>query len=56
MTRTDLPEDVAEEIRNRVFSESGFMKLTQVVRRRGGHSASACVRWSSKVKTSIREK
>jgi len=36
MTRTDLPEDVAEEIRNRVFSESGFMKLTQVVRRRGG--------------------
>ena len=36
MTRTDVPEDVAEEIRNRVFSESGFMKLTQVVRRRGG--------------------
>jgi len=36
MTRTDLPESIAEEIRDRVFNESGFMKLTQVVRGRGG--------------------
>lgn len=36
MARTDLPENIAEEIRNRVFNESGFMKLTQVVRGRGG--------------------
>ncbi len=36
MARTDLPESVAEEIRNRVFNENGFMKVTQVVRRGGG--------------------
>ena len=36
MARTDLPENIAEEIRNRVFNESSFMKLTQVVRGRGG--------------------
>jgi len=36
MARTDLPASVAEEIRNRVFNEKGFMKVTQVVRRGGG--------------------
>ena len=56
MARTDLPESVAEEIRNRVFSENGFMKVTQVVRRGAERSASVCARWSSKVKISIRVK
>lgn len=36
MSRTDLPVELAEEIRRRVFSEPGFMKITQVVRRGGG--------------------
>ena len=36
MSRTDLPVELAEEIRNRVFVEPGFMKVTQVVRRGGG--------------------
>jgi SAM-dependent methyltransferase len=36
MSRTDLPEGLAEEIRRRVFVEPGFMKVTQVVRRGGG--------------------
>jgi len=35
MARTELPEDVAGEIRRRVFVEPGFMKVTQVVRRGG---------------------
>lgn len=36
MSRTDLPVELAEEIRRRVFVEPGFMKVTQVVRRGGG--------------------
>ena len=36
MSRTDLPVELAEEIRSRVFVEPGFMKVTQVVRRGGG--------------------
>ena len=36
MSRTDLPVECAVEIRNRVFVEPGFMKVTQVVRRGGG--------------------
>ncbi len=36
MSRTELPEKVAEEIRRRVLNEPGFMKITQVVRRGGG--------------------
>lgn len=35
MSRTDLPVELAEEIRRRVFEEPGFMKVTQVVRRGG---------------------
>jgi len=36
MSRTEWPEDVAGEIRRRVLAETGFMKVTQVVRRGGG--------------------
>jgi hypothetical protein len=36
MARTDLQVELAEEIRRRVFTEDGFMKITQVVRRGGG--------------------
>jgi hypothetical protein len=36
MSRTELAEALAEEIRRRVFEEPGFMKVTQVVRRGGG--------------------
>jgi len=36
MSRTNLPDELAEEIRKRVFGEPGFMKVTQVVRRGGG--------------------
>lgn len=35
MSRTDLDEVLANEIRRRVFDEKGWMKLTQVVRRGG---------------------
>jgi hypothetical protein len=35
MARTELPEEMAEEIRRRVLTEPGFMKVTQVVRRGG---------------------
>jgi SAM-dependent methyltransferase len=35
MARTELNEALAEEIRERVFAETGFMKVTQVVRRGG---------------------
>ena len=35
MTRTDLPAELADEIRKRVFEDAGFMKITQVVRRGG---------------------
>ena len=35
MSRTDLPIELAEEIRTRVLTEPGFMKVTQVVRRGG---------------------
>ena len=35
MSRTDLPIELAEEIRKRVLTEPGFMKVTQVVRRGG---------------------
>ena len=35
MSRTDLPIELAEEIRKRVLAEPGFMKVTQVVRRGG---------------------
>jgi len=35
MSRTDLAAELAEEIRRRIFDESGFMKVTQVVRRGG---------------------
>jgi len=35
MPRTELPEELAGEIRKRVFEEPGFMKVTQVVRRGG---------------------
>ena len=35
MSRTDLPIELTEEIRKRVLAESGFMKVTQVVRRGG---------------------
>ena len=36
MSRTDLPVELAVEIRKRVFEDLGFMKVTQVVRRGGG--------------------
>jgi hypothetical protein len=36
MSRTDLPVELAVEIRKRVFEDAGFMKVTQVVRRGGG--------------------
>ena len=36
MSRTDLPVELADEVRRRVFVEPGFMKVTQVVRRGGG--------------------
>jgi SAM-dependent methyltransferase len=36
MSRTELSEELAEEIRRRVFADAGFMKVTQVVRRGGG--------------------
>jgi len=36
MSRTELPEALAGEVRRRVFEEAGFMKLTQVVRLGGG--------------------
>lgn len=36
MSRTELSAEIAEEIRNRVFAEPGFMRVTQVVRRGGG--------------------
>ncbi len=35
MSRTELPETLADEIRRRVFAEPGFMKIVQVVRRGG---------------------
>lgn len=35
MSRTDLPVELATEIRRRVFTEAGWMKITQVVRRGG---------------------
>jgi len=35
MTQTNLPEELAAEIRRRVFDEKGWMKITQVVRRGG---------------------
>ena len=35
MTQTNLPEELAVEIRRRVFDEKGWMKITQVVRRGG---------------------
>ena len=35
MSRTELSEELAGEIRKRVFEEPGFMKVTQVVRRGG---------------------
>ena len=35
MSRTDLPQELADEVRKRVFDEKGWMKLTQVVRRGG---------------------
>jgi len=35
MSRTDIPPELAAEIRRRVFDEKGWMKLTQVVRRNG---------------------
>jgi len=35
MSRTDLSEEFATEIRTRVFNEPGWMKITQVVRRGG---------------------
>jgi SAM-dependent methyltransferase len=35
MSRTDIPQELADEIRTRVFDEKGWMKLTQVVRRGG---------------------
>jgi hypothetical protein len=36
MARTDLPAELAAEIRRRIFEEKGWMKITQVVRRGGG--------------------
>ena len=35
MSRTDLPQELAQEIRRRIFEEKGWMKLTQVVHRGG---------------------
>lgn len=35
MSRTDIPQEIAAEIRKRIFDEKGWMKLTQVVRREG---------------------
>lgn len=35
MSRTDLSDELANEIRTRVFTEKGWMKVTQVVRRGG---------------------
>ena len=35
MSRTDLSTELATEIRTRVFTEKGWMKITQVVRRGG---------------------
>ena len=35
MSRTDIPQELADEVRKRVFDEKGWMKLTQVVRRGG---------------------
>jgi SAM-dependent methyltransferase len=35
MSRTELPPELATEIRRRVFTEKGWMKITQVVRRGG---------------------
>ncbi len=35
MSRTDLPIELATEIRTRVFTDKGWMKITQVVRRGG---------------------
>ena len=35
MPRTDIPQELADEIRRRVFDEKGWMKLTQVSRRDG---------------------
>lgn len=37
MARTDLPAELATEIRKRIFEEKGWMKITQVVRRGGEH-------------------
>ena len=36
MARTEWPEELAEEIRRRVFVEPGFMKVTQVLHRGDG--------------------
>ena len=35
MSRTDMPEEIAAEIRRRVFEEPGLMKVTQSVRKNG---------------------
>jgi len=35
MSRTEIPLELAAEIRRRIFDEKGWMKLTQVVRRNG---------------------
>jgi SAM-dependent methyltransferase len=36
MSRTELPEKLITEIRQRVFDEQNFIKITQVIRRGGG--------------------
>ena len=36
MSRTDLPKKLVAEIRQRVFDENEFIKITQVIRRGGG--------------------
>lgn len=36
MSRTELPKKLADEIRQRVFNEDEFLKITQVIRRGGG--------------------
>ncbi|MCL1920456.1 MAG: SAM-dependent methyltransferase [Kiritimatiellaeota bacterium] len=35
MSRTDIPQELADEIRKRIFDEKGWMKLTQVLHRGG---------------------
>ena len=35
MSRTEISQEIANEIRRRIFDEAGWMKLTQVVRRGG---------------------